>query len=107
MADVAAFTSWSATPANNNPAGSTAVGTGLAPNLREIQAQVAAWRDGMGYGILNGSSVSGTNTVTATTSPAPTLASGQTYRIVPANTNTGAATFNPNSGSAKNIFLNG
>jgi microcystin-dependent protein len=41
MADVAAnLKSWSTTAGSNSPAGTTAVGTGLAPNLREIQKVV-------------------------------------------------------------------
>lgn len=41
MADVAStLAAWSSTTASNTPAGSTAVGTGLAPNLREIQGVV-------------------------------------------------------------------
>src|SRR5689334_20637281 len=107
MADVGAFTTWSSTAASNNPTGGTAVGTGLSGNLREIQAQIAAWRDSTGYGILNVTSVAGTNSITGNTAIAPALASGQTYRIVPANSNTGAAVFNPNGSGSKSIFLNG
>jgi hypothetical protein len=41
LADVASdLKSWSATAASNSPAGGTAVGTGLAPNLQEIQKVV-------------------------------------------------------------------
>jgi microcystin-dependent protein len=41
MADVAAdLKTWSATASSNTPANATAVGTGLAPNLREIQKVV-------------------------------------------------------------------
>lgn len=53
-------------------------------------------------------SVSGTNTVTAT---APlsmaAYAAGQVFRFIPANTNTGATTININSIGAKNLFLGG
>lgn len=106
MADVQAFTSWSSTNANNSPAGSTSIGSGLAPNLREIQAQVASWRDGTGYGILTLTSVSGigSNAATASSSPAPTLASPQKYLLIPDGTNTGACTLNVNSAGAKNIY---
>lgn len=107
MADVGDFTTWSSTAASNQPQGGTVVGTGLDDNLRQIEAEVAKWRDGMGYGVLNGTSVAGTNTVTFNTSPAPTLASGQTYRILVANSNTQATTAAPNGASAKNVFLNG
>lgn len=107
MSDVQDFTVWSSTAASNQPAGTTTVGTGLSGNLRQIQAEIAKWRDAIGYGILNGTSVAGTNSITASTGVAPTLASGQTYRIVPANSNTGAAFFNVNGSGNKSIFLNG
>jgi hypothetical protein len=52
--------------------------------------------------------VSGTNTIAAT---APlgfsAYASGQVFRFIPANTTTGAATFNPSGAGPKNIFWNG
>jgi hypothetical protein len=104
MADVGTFTGWSSTAASNSPSGTTAVATGLDDNLREIQAQVAAWRDGTGYGVLTVTSVAGTNTITGSTSPAPTLAANQKFLLIPAATNTGATTLNLNSGGAKNIF---
>jgi len=54
------------------------------------------------------SSVSGINTIAGTISPTPTAyASGMKFRLIPANSNTGAATFNASSLGAKNIFLNG
>lgn len=104
MADVGNFTAWSSTAASNSPSGSTAVSTGLDDNLREIQAQVAVWRDGTGYGILTATSVAGTNTITGSTSPAPTLSANQKFLVVPAATNTGAVTMNLNSGGAKNVY---
>lgn len=49
-------------------------------------------------------SVSGTNTITATTTPAPSsYVSGQTFRFVPAATNTGAVTINIAGLGAKSI----
>ena len=63
------------------------------------------------YGFLT--TVAGTNTVTATGPVAMTAyATGQLFRFVPANTNTGATTINitPSGASAlgaKNIFWNG
>lgn len=59
-------------------------------------------------GVVNLTSVSGTNTVTAsaTKTTAP-LVAGQVFSFVPANSNTGATTLNVNSLGAKNIFLNG
>ena len=121
MADVTGtFSSLSTTESSNSPAGGTAIGTGLDDNLRMIQAHLAALRDQTGWGCLNLTSVSGTNTVTATLATAgsvtfgPTaLSSGMRFRLIPANSNTGATTLNitsPNGGSAlgaKNIFLNG
>ena len=44
MADVAdTLPEWSTTLASNGPSGGTAVGTGLAPNLQQIQAVVRGW----------------------------------------------------------------
>jgi len=53
-------------------------------------------------------SPAGTNTITATAPLSLTAyAAGQTFRFIPANTNTGATTLNINSIGAKNIFRNG
>ena len=104
MADVTDFTVWSSTAASNKPAGGDSIGTGLDDNLRQIQAEVAKWRDGTGYGVLTLTSVSGTNTIVGTTSPAPTLAQYQKFLLTPAATNTGATTLNVNSGGAKNVY---
>lgn len=54
-------------------------------------------------------SVSGTNTITGNASPAiAAYAAGQTFRFVPANTNTGATTLQINGvGSAQNVFAFG
>jgi len=53
-------------------------------------------------------SVAGTNTITAT---APlslaAYAAGQTFRFIPAGSNTGATTLNVNSIGAKNVYLGG
>lgn len=53
-------------------------------------------------------SPSGTNTITAT-APLSLAAytAGQTFRFIPANTNTGATTLNVNSIGAKSVFING
>lgn len=58
------------------------------------------------YNLL--SSVAGTNTITAT-GPTTLLSysSGQIFRFVPANTNTGTTTLNISSLGAKNIYLAG
>jgi hypothetical protein len=107
MSDVSDFTTWSSTASSNLPAGSTAIGAGLDDNLRQIQAEVAKWRDGTGYGVLTLTSVSGTNSIVGTTSPAPTLTANQKYLLVPAATNTAATVLNINSGGNKNLFWNG
>jgi hypothetical protein len=104
MADVSDFTTWSSTASSNLPTGSTAIGTGLDDNLRQIQAEVAKWRDGTGYGILTLTGVAGSNSITGSTSPAPTLAANQKYLLVPAGTNTGAVVLNVNSAGNKNVY---
>jgi hypothetical protein len=53
------------------------------------------------------SSVSGTNTITATLGTTITLAANDFFVLIPASNNTGAATLNINGGGAKNIYLNG
>ena len=120
-ADVSStFSSISSTESNNQPQGTTAVGTNLDDNIRMCQALMAAWRDQSGWAGLALTSVSGTNTITATLATAgsvtfgPTaLSTGMRFFMMPANSNTGAATLNitsPAGGSAlgaKSIFLNG
>lgn len=74
----------------------------------------ASWLDDVDVATYSAlSSVAGTNTITAT-GPVPmsAYATGQLFRFIPANTNTGATTINitPSGGSAlgaKNIFNNG
>lgn len=62
--------------------------------------------DTLVYGSL--SSVSGTNTITASgPSSLTAYSSGQLFRFVPAATNTGATTINISSLGAKNIFCGG
>lgn len=107
MADVQTFTSWSSTSANNFPTGGTIIGSGADDNFREIQAQTAAWRDGLGYGELNLSGVSGTNSIAGNTSPAPALAANQKYWFIPQATNTGPSFLNVNSAGSKPIFSAG
>lgn len=121
MADVTStFANLSSTESSNSPVGSTAIGANLDNNMRMIQSHVAAWRDQTAWGILTLTSVSGTNTITATLASAgsvtfgPTaLAAGMKFLIVPANTNTGATTLNitsPAGGSAlgaKSVFYAG
>jgi len=93
------------TPTANLPMGGfklTGLGAGSAAtdsaNLGQIQAQA--------YLLLG--SVSGTDTITATSNPViDAYASGQTFRFVAANTNTGAVTINLNSLGAKDITKDG
>lgn len=92
--------SWSSTAGSNQPGGTTAIGTGLDDNLRAIQAGVKA-------ALENLSSVAGTNTITATCANLTAYATGQVFRFIPANTNTGATTIAISSLTAKNIFWNG
>src|SRR5581483_8284910 len=107
MADITDFTSWSSTAASNQPQGGTTIGTGLDDNLRALQAEIAKWRDGEAYGVLTLTSVAGTNSITGSTSPAPTLAANQKFLLVPAATNTAATVLNVNSAGNKNVFWNG
>lgn len=123
MADISStFGSLNSTESNaaNGPSGSTAIGSGLDENLRLGMAHIAAWRDQTAWGILTLTSISGTNTVTATLATAgsvtfgPTaLAAGMKFLFTPAANNTSAVTLNitsPAGGSAlgaKNIFKNG
>jgi microcystin-dependent protein len=77
MADVAsALEDWSATAANNSPTTATTVGTGLAPNLQEIQAVVRGYLAGAATDVASASTtdlgavasnyvrVTGTTTIT-------------------------------------------
>lgn len=104
-ANVTDFTTWSSTAASNQPQGSTTVGTTLDDDIRQLQAEIAKWRDGMAYGTLTVTSVGGTgNAITGNTSPAPTLTTNQKFLLVPGATNTGATTLALNSGTAKNVY---
>src|SRR5690349_3875727 len=105
MADVGDFTTWSTTAASNGPSGATVIGAGLDDNLRQIQAEVAKWRDGTGYGILTVTSVAGTaNSITGNTSPAPVLAANQKFMMVPGSTNTGNVSIALNGGSFATVL---
>lgn len=93
------------TPTANLPMGGfklTNLGTGNSrtdsANLGQIQDEGYIWL----------ASVAGTNTITASTSPATTAyTAGQTYRFTAAGANTGAVTININSLGAKSITKNG
>lgn len=52
-------------------------------------------------------SVSGTNTITASLTGLAAYATGQAFEFIPANTNTGATTLNINTIGAKSIFAQG
>lgn len=78
MADVAdTLPEWSTTLASNGPAGTTSVGTGLAPNLQQIQAVVKGWLASKGSDIASASTtdlgavaglahdITGTTTITS------------------------------------------
>lgn len=92
--------------ANLPMAGFRHTGVGNATTrLAGTYASAADVQDGT---LVNLTSVAGTNTITATGAISMTAyASGQCFRFIPANTNTGAATLNINSIGAKNIFANG
>jgi hypothetical protein len=101
MADISADPyGWSTTEGSNSPAGSVNVGPGLDDNLRAIQAGVKTLRTRL-------SSVSGTNTITASIANVAAYAAGQQFSFTPASDNSGATTININSLGAKNIFANG
>jgi len=104
VADVGDFTTWSSTAASNAPSGASVIGSGLDDNLRQIQAEVAKWRDGTGYGILTVTSVSGANSITGSTSPVPALVANQKFMIVPASTNTGSVSIALNGGSFATVL---
>ncbi len=93
------------TPTANLPMGTfklTGLGVGSAADdsLTMRQTQYGAM-------VLLGS-ITGTNTITgALLPPIPAYATGQTFRFVPANTNTGATTINIDTVGAKNIFCGG
>lgn len=75
------------------------------PTARTQYATAAGAQDGT-YAYL--SSVSGTNTITATAALSMSAyATGQVFAFVPAVTNTGATTINLNSIGAKNVFFQG
>ena len=86
-------------PMGSNKITGLANGTALtdASNLSQIQDSDTTYAAG-----------TGTNTITATLSPAPAAyAAGQRFTIKPAATNTGAVTINLNSLGAKAIQVNG
>lgn len=92
------------TPTANIPMGTYKI-TGLGSGTAATDA-VALGQLQNGDGITLGS-VSGTNTITASASPAITAyAAKQHFLFVPANTNSGATTININGLGAKNVYYN-
>lgn len=92
---------WSTTAGNNQPGGTTTIGSGLDDNLRTIQAGVRALFTPLG-------TVAGTNTITAVAAKTITAyGAGQKFSLTPAATNTGATTINIDGVGAKNIFSYG
>lgn len=92
------------TPTANIPLGGfklTNVGAATSVSDAVIASQI------QNNGLTNLSSVSNTNTITATVTPVPSAyATGQVFTFEPANNNTGAATINISSLGAKDIYLN-
>lgn len=79
--------------------------TGVGNATTRAAATYASAADVQDGTLVSLTSISGTNTVTATAAITMTAyASGQSFRFIPANTNTGATTINLNSIGAKNIF---
>lgn len=84
----------------------------LAPNSGPTEAipfaQLAAALGVGGSTYLLASNISGTNTITGTTATAPPLAANQVVFLIPANTNTGAVTFDRDAqATPKSVFYNG
>jgi len=92
------------TPTADIPMGGFSL-TGLADGAA-LQESVNV-RQLQNNGAITLTSVSGTNTITATVSPVPAAyASGQIFVFEPAANNTGASTINISSLGAKDIYLN-
>ncbi len=56
---------------------------------------------------MTATNIAGTNTITGVTATAPVLAANQVVFFTPANTNTGATTFNRDALGPVNVFCNG
>lgn len=105
MAVPSSLASLSQTPGSNSPAGSDTVFPSLDDYLREIFADLARLRDGAQH-ILT--SVSGTDTITASCAQISTFAAGQMFAFVSAGSNaTTTVTLNINSLGAKSILRPG
>lgn len=100
-------TSYSTTPASNNSAAPNGAPEGMSPGdvndtIRQIMTDVAVESQRNSVKVLG--SVAGTNTITASMSPALTAyAAGTMVVLIPANTNTGAVTLNINSLGALDV----
>lgn len=94
-----------ATPTANIPMGGFRI-TGLGAATASTDAARVSQVQNSTFTSLT--AVAGTNTITATATPAlAAYASGQKFIFIPAATNTGATTLEVVSGSAKSIFSNG
>lgn len=95
----------SQTASTNGPDGAADPPSSLDNAIQNALAFTAMLRDGAHQYI---GSIAGTNTITGSLSPAPSAyVTGQVYRFIVANTNTGAVTLNVNSVGAKAITKNG
>lgn len=97
----------SATAASNGPDGATDLPSAYDDYIRAISAFIRQLRDGKEFPPLL-SSVSGTDTITASAPAAITAyAAGQRFSFVASATNTGAVTLNINSLGAKDVTKRG
>lgn len=97
-----ARTMWEVTTANPITIGTTALTFAQRPDL-SAQLITMAQLQNSSTTLING--VAGTNTITGTLTPAlAAYTSGQSFMLVPLNTNTAATTLNINSLGAQNVF---
>lgn len=79
---------------------------GITEAIPFAQLAVALGVGGSTY--LLATNIAGTNTITGTTATGPLLTGNQVVFLIPANTNTGAVTFDRDAqGTPKNVFYNG
>lgn len=94
----------SQTASTNGPDGAADPPSSLDNAIQNALAFTAMLRDGAHQYI---GSIAGTNTITGSLSPAPSAyVTGQVYRFIVANTNTGAVTLNVNSVGAVAVTKN-
>lgn len=90
----------------NSVVGRLSSTAGITEAIPFAQLAVALGVGGSTY--LLATNIAGTNTITGTTATAPLLAANQVVFLIPANTNTGAVTFDRDAqGTPKNVFANG